>query len=204
MYILEHSDRSASPGCDPRFATDGALLARVTDFAGIPILREGQSILDEADLQTALGRDESTRVQLFAYDTSAAHDGREVVALVRRLTGPRQPIVIRWRADSDEAVGVYELRGMERADRIVVSPDGQWAAVGNMVGTFRDLFGMSVAVDLKSGALIPLPEGTGYAWSPDSRWLAVAQGDSVGVYSSGGGGPSYVLPLAAELVAWTP
>lgn len=192
-------------GCDPRFS-GGALLTRPDELFGKDVLREGAPYLDREEIGSALPSDADDLVSVLGYDAG----GGGVLALVVVGVGPDDFVqqLQLWRAGRVERA--LELVRSPRAvvanvgdfgfagKRVRVSPTGAEVAIGPpSSGPVR-----TTLVDLASGGRTLLPEASAFDWSPDGRWLALAEPDAVRIYGAERSTHVYALPLEARALAW--
>jgi hypothetical protein len=190
------------PGCHPRYTPDGRLLTVPAGPRSNALMRDGQVLLDAASLAHELPGADGTNVDVLDYDqrrdgvlaVTVTQDGRlrDVAAL--ELWRDRQPLGSFLLSSGAGASG-------ERVGQLVrFSPDGQELAIGPRTSrggdpvTFFDLRLRKVSLEVDAQ--------TGFAWSPDSAWLAVAQGDGVAFYSRTAGDAVYHLPVTAGGLGW--
>lgn len=187
-------------GCDPRFAPDGALLTRPDGEA--VLRREGEPLLTADDFERGFEAGSSGPIELVEYDVS--QDGA-IAATVARLTpGGSVANLQLWR--DGELESSFELPnargegGTRFGGFLRFSPAGNELAIGYTPG-----WGELTLVDLQlERVLIGRIAQRGLAWSPDGAWLALAVDDEIRVYGAVKDEPSYVLPIGAASIAWSP
>jgi hypothetical protein len=187
-------------GCDPSFAPDGALFTRADHEA--VLLRDGEPLLASADLEDGFEPGSSGPVELVDYDVSP--DGTIAVTVARLLPTGTAVMLELWRDGSLSAS--FELPPVRGPGNtrfggfLQFSPAGNELAVGYTPGA-----GALTLVDLELERLvIPEIDQSGIAWSPDGGWLALAIGNEIRVYGAVKDEPTYVLPIAAQSIAWSP
>jgi hypothetical protein len=198
-------------GCYPSFLATGQLATRDGSGPRVSVLQNGHVAFEGEDLAAALGeRDVSTR-QTRIMGTGAATDGSLLVAVLGSGTGfARSASLQRWRdgrlEQSLAIPAVYLPAVLFFGFRIDVSPNGTEAAFvfpeRSSLATVEDL---AALVDLRSGRVERQLSEEPYAalaWSPDGGWLAVAGDREIRVYGSDRSTPAYVLPVAAQALAW--
>lgn len=199
LELASGSEREVA-GCDPRFAPDGALLTRPDGEA--ELWRDGEPLLTADDLARGFEPGGSRRVELVDYDVSS--DGTLAVSVARPMPSGTAVVLELWRAGSlatSFALPAVRGPGNTRFGGFLrFGPAGNELAVGYTPGA-----GALTLVDLGLERLaIPEIAQSGLAWSPDGAWLALAVGNEIRVYGSVRDEPSYVLPVAARSIAWSP
>lgn len=198
-------ERETLVGCDARLV-GGAVLTRPDELFSKEVLRNGVTYLDREALGSALPADAADLVAVLGYDAGA--DG--ALALVVVGVGPDDFVqqLQLWRDGRVERV--IELVRSPRAvvanvgdfgfagKRVRVSPTGLEVAIGPPSrGPVR-----TTLVEVASGGRMLLPEASSFDWSPDGRWLALAEADAVRVYGVERTTHVYALPLEARALAW--
>lgn len=197
---LESGAEREVAGCDPSFAPDGSLLTRPD--AEAELWRNGKPLLTAADLGRGFEPRTTGPVELVDYDVSS--DGAIAVTAARRMSTGTAVVLELWRDGS--LAGSFELPAVRGPGNtrfggfLRFSPAGHELAVGYTPGA-----GALTLVDLDlERLLIPEVDQSGLAWSPDGAWLALAVGNEIRVYGAVKDEPSYVLPVAAQALAWSP
>jgi hypothetical protein len=233
---------AAVPGCGPGFAPDGMLLTVVGEADGRGVYAEGELLLGEDALRSALARPQSGPVRPLAADlredgllavvvSAAPRDiydlleeqgidpteagGVEAARELLGLSGPSGAMALSgsgtvprtelqlWRDGRLEAArslrGVgYPFANRRFGELLEFSPDGGELALG-FEGTGVPLALLDVAtLDV---TLRPTLQ-SGFAWSPDGAYFALATGAQVTIAGALRSDPAYVLPLAASGLAW--
>lgn len=187
-------------GCDPSFAPGGALLTRPGGEA--VLWRDGEPLLTADDLGRGFEPGTAGPVELVDYDVSS--DGALAVTVARPMPTGTAVVLEVWR-DGSLAVsfGLPAVRGPGNTrfgGFLRFGPAGNELAVGYTPGA-----GALTLVDLDLERLvIPEIDQSGLAWSPDGAWLALAAGNEIRVYGAAKDEPTYVLPIAAQALAWVP
>jgi len=193
-----------SPGCRPRYTADGHLLTVPPGDRPDVLLRDGDVLLSTTELARGLPDADLAAIEVLDYGERA--DGILAVTVAQEASGVGTAALELWR--NRKLLGSFLLRGgagpygAPPGNLVRFSPDGQELAVGSQTPegddpvTFFDLRLRTVSLQLDTQ--------NGFAWSPDSAWLAVARGDNVAFYSRASGDPVYRLPVVAESLGWAP
>lgn len=189
-------------GCSPAFAADGSLLTAPVLASEPVILGDGRSVLDPAELRRGLETSPKTPVRVVDFDASS--DGRIAVSLlVLEPTGSRMVLEL-WRGNRLEASvdlpKAFAPGNLRLGEYLRFSPDGRELAVGYAPRAGRITF-----VDLRLQQVsVRSFDQTGFAWSPDGNWLAVATGAGIEIYGEVRDRPVFTLPIAASGLGWLP
>jgi hypothetical protein len=197
---LESGARREVPGCDPAYAPDGALLTRPDGEA--ELWRDGEPLLTADDLGRGFEPGTTGPVELVEYDVS--RDGAIAATVARPLPTGTSVVLELWRdgslGASFDLPAVHGPGNTRFGGFLRFSPAGNELAVGYTPGA-----GALTLVDLDLERLvIPEIDQSGLTWSPDGAWLALAVGDEIHVYGATKDEPTYVLPIAAQSIAWSP
>lgn len=195
VLVVRRLEPERVRGCHPRFGSGQSVLTRPTEGPA-EVLLDGEVLLDERTLASAIG-DPDAEIAVLGYD--ATPDGLMAVAVARFVPGSRPELhleLFRGR----EVVAAYPLPeaggavGLSR--RVLVSPGGSEVAVSYPRSRWA-------VVDARNGAaILPPTTARSLAWSPDGSWLALSTGERIDVAGPVRSAPVYVLPVAAEGVAW--
>jgi hypothetical protein len=194
-------------GCRPVFASDGSLLTRSSERLPTSLLRDGEVILDVADLERGLPPDPEGAISVIGYDESA--DGLLAV-LVARFPGRAQtedyaPEVMPkltlqlWR--DGELLDRVRVRSVTSGfgSRVELSPTGRQVMI---TSTNR---GVLVVLDLRTRSeLLFHRQESGVAWSPAGDWLAVAAPGKIEIRAATTLEVVYELPARVTGLAWLP
>ena len=156
--------------------------------------RDGESILTSDHFRQGLDLDADGPSTLLAYDVGV--EGL-IATKVRRVLGFPQPTVQLWEGGSPPSFHrISGLRPPLEASGLELSPDATRVALGwpGLLAGVLDFGFERLSRTLKQGS---------YAWSPDGRWLAIGDPRIVSIYARGSDAPSYVLPVATWMIAWT-
>ncbi|MEZ5100154.1 MAG: hypothetical protein R3C15_10230 [Thermoleophilia bacterium] len=205
LVALDGEARRTVDGCDVRLA-GGRVLTRPDELFAKEVLLDGAAYLDQEEIAAALPGDASDLVSVLGYDEAPAGLLALVVVGVGRADFVQQLQL--WRGESLERT--LELG---RSPRAVVANVGDFGFAGKAVRlgpTGREVaigppsHGLvrTTLVDLATGARVLLPPARSLDWSPDGRWLALAEADAVRVYGGERTSHVYALPLEAGSLAW--
>lgn len=199
LELASGSEREVA-GCDPRFAPDGALLTRPGGEA--ELWRDGEPLLTAGELARGFEPGGSGAVELLDYDVSP--DGTLAVSAARPMPSGTAVVLELWRdGELAASFGLPTARGPGNTrfgGFLRFGPVGNELAAGYTPGA-----GAVTLVDLGLERLaIPEIAQSGLAWSPDGAWLALAVGGEIRVYGAVRDEPSYILPIAAQSIAWSP
>jgi WD40 repeat protein len=203
VSVVENLARNTSesaPGCHPRYGADGGLLT-VPSGTRDGVLRDGQVLLDREQLAGVLPGVRRGPIEVLDFDQLG--NGLLAVAVRDGVSFTGFAALELWQ--SGRSLATFSLpfpvgHGEEVGRIVRFSPDGQQLALGGHAPdghdpvTFFDLRLRTVSLQVE--------EQSGFAWSPDGAWLAVAAGDGIAVYSRTAGEAVYRLPLAAASLGW--
>jgi hypothetical protein len=195
---IASGDEHRVAGCYPRFAPDGAILTRGGGTLVFELWRDGEVLLDPAEL--AQGLDERGPLDIVGFDVGP--DGLLAVA-VAAFTPSRTALVLElWRDETLEAsIPLPASVGPGNAlfgSFIAFSPTGNELALGYSSGP-----GEVTLVDLElQRVILPSIDQRALAWSPDGSWLAVAVEDEVRIFGALRDVAAYTLPLSAVSLGW--
>jgi hypothetical protein len=198
---LRDRRREHIPGCRPVFAEDGSVLTRPDAPLTGRLLRDGELLLDEAELERGFDRSRPGIIDVLGYEMRA--DGLLAVAVVRFSGAAPEVVLELWRGKTLEASIPLPLLGSPagsgRFGEVVrFSPSG-----GEVAVAFPGAGVRLVLVDVVTGRLVLPPTSQhGTAWSPDGVWFALSTGEEILVYGPGRSAPVYRLPLGAWTIAW--
>jgi hypothetical protein len=201
VLTLATAERHAVRGCAPKIA-DGAVLTRPDEPLTPLLLRNGEVLLDEADVGRGFPPGPPALLDVVGYDVRG--DGLVAVAVVQFASGREpMPVLELWqrgrlvREIELPALGSPAGRG-RFGERVEFSPDGREIAVAFPGAGVR-----FVLIDVASGAeLLPAMSQHGIAWSPDGAWFAVSTAEEILVYGPARAAPAYALPIEASALAW--
>ncbi len=181
-------------GCDPRFGGGGDLFTRTLPPLADEIRVGGRVVLGSDEFRQGLDLPEDGLSSLLAYDVGATD---LIATKVRRVFGRPQPTVQIW--DDGAVLGFHRVSGLAptlRASGVELSPDATRIAFGwpGLLAGVLDFDFRRVSRTFERGA---------YAFSPDGRWLAIGEGDSIEIYARGSDAPSYALPITTLMLAWS-
>jgi len=181
-------------GCDPRFGPGGELFTRTLPPLADEVRLEGDVILAGDDFGQGLDLEEGGASSLLAYDVGT--DGL-IATKVRRVFGQPQPTIQLW--DAGAPVSFHRVSGLSpplQSSGVELSPDATRIALGwpGLLAGVLDFGFERVSRTLDHGA---------YAFSPDGLWLAIGGGGEVSVYARASDAPTYVLPIATLMIAWS-
>jgi hypothetical protein len=187
-------------GCGPRFAPGGSLLTTSAEELNGALLRNGEVELDTQALLSGWEDRTSFDIDVLAYDESP--DGLVAVTVLK--LDPLGSVAMLELWQDGGLVGAVELpstsgHGQFRfGEYLRFSPNGTMLAVGATARTGRIAF-----IDLRlRRPSLDIENQRGFAWSPDSAWLAVALEHEIAIYSANGTEPAYRLPVEASALAW--
>ena len=194
VVSLDGGERERFVGCDPRFGPDGALFTRTLPPLADEVRRDGRAILAGREFRQGLELETDGAASLLAYDVGAS--GR-VATKVRRVFGLPQPTVQLWSGGSLE--GSHRVSGLApslQSSGVELSPDETRVAFGwrGLLAGVLDFGFERTSRTLEHGA---------YAFSPDGRWLAIGEGRRIAIYARGSDAPTYVMPVATLMLAWS-
>lgn len=202
VLVLGTGARTRLDGCRPRIAPDGSVLTRPSRPLAPLLLRDGEVLLGEEELEQGFPADGEGPIDVVGYDVRA--DGLLAVVAVRFESGRRPRRLLQlWREGRLEAAIPLPELGLPAGygrlgERVELRPTGGEAAVA-FPGAGKPM----VVVDLETGRPSVGPTSQhGFAWSPDGRWLAVSTGEEVRVFGPARGEPAYVLGVGAAAIAW--
>ena len=216
------------PGCRPAFTGAGDVLTIVDDADRRAVLRNGDVVLAEAQLESGFVRALDGPVQPLGLDQRA--DGVLAVAVAAT---PLRPAASTARSDEPIQPGPFGALARSAAktppllrlqlwrgtslDRVIALPtvpyDDSQARFGDLVDfspgghevavTASRLGTPLVVLDVRSGrAVLPPTRQLGFSWSPDGTWLALAGDDEIDVYGIARDEPVFRLPLEAFTLSW--
>ena len=194
--VLEIDDATVqrAVGCDPRFGPDGELFTRTLPPLADGVLTEGQVVLAGNEFRQGLDLADGGPSSLLAYDVGT--DGL-IATKVRRVFGQPQPTVQLWSDGTLESFHrVSGLLPTLQASGVELSPDATRIAFG-----WPGL--LAGVLDFGFQRMSRTFENSPYAWSPDGRWLAVGETSAVVIYARGSDAPTYRLPVATLMIAWS-
>jgi WD40-like Beta Propeller Repeat len=194
--------RSRVEGCRPHIAPDGSVLTRPPSPLATTLLRDGEVLLDAADLARGFPADGDGPLDLVGYD--ARPNGILAVVAVRFESGRRPRRVLQlWRERTLEAVVPLPELGLPAGygrlgEHVEFGPSGREVAVA-FPGAGKPM----VVVELETRTLAVGPVSQhGFAWSPDGTWLALSTGAEIRILGPDREEPAYVLPVGAAALAW--
>ena len=205
--------RQSVSGCWPAYSSDGALVTRtVADLTvELPtdgIYVDGEELVTLADIVAAAAG--SVEGQGFVLGHTTGADGVIAVSLAHASAGgDAQGSLQLWQDGALSSVVEIPLFLDERdipanittdslRDRLRLSPSSSEIAI-----VLEDGAGELLIVDLQSNTVLGPLDHNDFDWSPDGRWLAVANGSGVSVYGpSRDEEPTFQLPLITPALAW--
>jgi dipeptidyl aminopeptidase/acylaminoacyl peptidase len=199
-------------GCHPVYLADGSLVTRGSSNGTLAVFANGRVQLDLQDLEQAFPPTIDVESRPHVLGAAGAPDGSLLLALSRASEGKRVVVLGRWLdgrlssamplpASALTSVGSYGLT-------IDVDPRGEEAALVRPERLSRPVTeSLEALVELGSGRLeSTLRHGSyiGAAWSPDGAWLALTTGREIEIFGLDRSSPTYVLPVRARAIAWSP
>jgi len=190
-------------GCSPLFGGegDGSLFTVPPRALGTRLLRDGQTYLGPAALRSGL--DAASDTPVWVVGLGASSDGQLAISLLVLAPTGSDVVLELWRGQTLEASfalpKVFATDNRRLGEFLRFSPDGHELAVGFGPGAGRLSF---VDLRLREGSVSTVSQ-TGFAWSPDGSWLAVATGGTIEIYGQVRDTPVFTLPVAAAGLGWT-
>ena len=213
VATLDESPRETVAGCWPAFAADGRLVTRsavdlTLELATDGIYVDGEEVIGLDRLVETAGEGEDDRGFVLGHTVNAAGDiAVSVVHLspdgiplgslqlwrdLEAITATEIPLFLPERGPADR------LTPAALRDVLTLSPDGREVGI-----VLQDGEGALFVVDVESGNSVGPISQLAYDWSPDARWLAVANGVGIDVYGpSRDDEPTFQLPLVTRSLAW--
>lgn len=202
LYVAAGGTPRDVVGCGPRFTPGGSLLTSPTQAFGHRLFRDGDIELDDHDLVQGFNGSPFGELDVLGYDE--AEDGVLAVSAVRQEPLGTKAVLELWQ-DGRMAASVKLPDRVGTSSRrlgeyLRFSPNGDVLAIG--FSAARDSM---IYVDLRlRRSSLELSDQRGFAWSPDSQWLAVATKDEVVIYGVNSSEVVYRLPLAVAALGWVP
>ncbi len=194
VLTIESGDVQSVTGCDPRFGQDGELFTRTGAPRNEEIRADGRVVLSQPDFREGLDLTPEEESDLLAYDVGA--DGA-IATKVRRVIGLPLATIQLWQ--DEQFQGAYRVSGVDGAlesSGLELSPDATRVALG-----WRGL--LAGVLDFGFGRVGRTSDHGSYAWSPDGRWLAIGNAESISIYARGSDAPTYSLPVTTLMIAWS-
>lgn len=199
---LGSGDTASVAGCYPRFAPDGTLLRRPAADLLAEVWDGSGVVLTSDDLLEGFPRGPRSTLHVLDYDRNVT--GTLVVTVRRSGPDRGDAIVELWEDGRLTAAAdlptTISPDGSRFGELVRFSPDGSQVAVGSQPGRAG---GPVIFVDLRlRRPTLRFDRQTGYAWSPDGAWLAVAQNDEILFYARESDEVVYRLPLQVTGLNW--
>jgi hypothetical protein len=199
-------------GCHPVYLADGSLVTRGSSDGTLAVFVDGRVQLGVRDLAQAFPPTLDAESQPHVLGAGATPDGSLLLAMSRVSGGQRVVTLGRWKdgrlaaavplpASYSTAVGAHGLTievDAHGAEAALVYPERLSRPVAER---------LEALIELESGELEPTPRDASYigvAWSPDGAWLALTTGRQIEIFGLDRSAPTYVVPLQARAIAWSP